>query len=260
MRKRKPKVVWLPSDINNRLATAPSPATDGSQSQTIIKIFTGNPFGAVPVTEEIPIVKDFFVGAAGAGTSLVDPSSTLADIAQSGYRLRRIVGKLSFSVQQKNAVDDGDGSSWMVTAGFIIRRISDLGAGAGISLADVAGGAGGLIISTVSFDNVMDPWIWRRSWRLNDNLAILSDTTPVPNRDVFPPSNDKYGGGVLDGPHVDAKTARVVGPEERLFLSVTVEGLDGNAQGNPGAILMLGDLRVLASLKSNTGNRRNASR
>lgn len=249
-KRRRTKVVWLPADINNRLNTAPSPATSGLDSQTIISVFTANPLGAVPVTAEIPIVKDFGTGS----LSLVTPATTLADIEQSGYRLRRIVGKLAFSCLQGAAAAAGDGSIFQVTAGFIIRRIDDT---TGTSLASV--GAAGLDISTVTFSNIADPWIWRRSWLIADKSAAAAALDP--NVAAFAPSNTfGYAGGVLDGPHVDAKTARIVGPEERLFLSVTCEGVNGAAQGAPGAVLLIGDLRVLGSMRTNVGNRRNASR
>jgi len=246
--RRKPKVVWLPADINNRLGTAPVAATSGQDSQTIIHIFTGNPLGAVPITEEIPIVKDFT-----QANELLKVETSLADIEQSGYRLRRIVGKLSFAALQNSAVGVADASIFHVTAGFIIRRIDD----AGNSFASV--GAAGLDISTVTFNNIADPWIWRRSWDLSDNSAAAAALDP--NVLAYAPSNVRdYAGGNSDGPHVDQKTARIVGPEERLFLSVTVEGINGSAQGEPGALVMIGDLRILASMRSNTGNRRNASR
>lgn len=244
MRRRKPKVVWLPSDLNNRLNIAPAAATLDRQSNTILAIFTGNPLGADPVAEEIPIVKDF----SGAGPSQVaGQDRSLADIEESGYRLRRIVGKLVFLVQQ--VAEDAEAASIVqVTAGFIVRRVRE-----GISTASLAAG-GGPEINPAALGNVMDPWIWRRSWLLGNQLGL------DPNVTVLPGSNAQYGGGNLDGPHVDAKTARIVGPEERLFLSVTVEGLNGQAQGAPAAVLMAGDLRVLASMRTNVGNRRNASR
>lgn len=251
-KRRKAKVIWLPSDINNRLATAPSPATIGTQSQTIIAVFTANPLGATPVTAEIPIVKDFAGG--GIASFITDPNSTLSDLENSGYRLRRIVGKLNFIVNQNVATIAGDPTQFLVTAGFIIRRIDP---NLGTSLASV--GAAGLDINVTTFDNIMDPWIWRRSWLLADQSVAA--TALNPSAAVTPGSNmQSYAGGNSDGPHVDAKTARVVGPEERLFLSVTVEGIDGAAQGAPGAVLLVGDLRVLGSMRSSVGNRRNASR
>lgn len=249
MRRRKARVVWLPVDLDNRLGVAPGLASLGSQSSTIIKIFTGNPLGDPPITEEIPIVKDF---SGVAGDALIaSASSTLADIEQSGYRLRRIVGKLDFFVQQI-AADANAATQILVTAGFMVRR-SD--AATGISLAALQPSAAlGTGLNPANLENIQDPWIWRRSWLLSNRLGL------DPNGLEMPTNNMSYGGGNLDGPHVDAKTARIVGPEERLYFSVTCEGINGVSQGAPAAIVLIGDLRVLASMKTTVGNRRNASR
>lgn len=241
-------------DLDNRLGVSPATASVGFQSATLIKIYTANPLGASPTTEEVAIVKDFAGSAGGLiAPGVADINATLADIEQSGYRLRRIVGKLGFSVLQGAAQALEDGSIFHVTAGFIIRRVNEFGQsmailGAGAPTAHAA--------STASLENTMDPWIWRRSWDISDNEHANID----PNVVSFPRSNYNYGAGIFDGPHVDAKTARVVGPEERLFLDVTIEGINGQAQGQPGAVLLIADLRVLASMRTNSGNRRNASR
>lgn len=249
MRKRKVKVVWLPQDLENRLGQAPLVASSGTTSSTILHFFTGNPLGDSATTEEIPLVHDF-TGPIGTGAGLGDAELSLADIASSGYRLRRIVGKLSFAAQQIAAADSTTATIFHLTAGIIVRRINR----SGQSEASVSGGAQQEDINVASLDNTMDPWIWRRSWNIANQLGV------DPNQLSYPESNDKYGGGVMDGPHVDAKTARIIGPEERLFLDVTVEGINGASQGPPGAIIMIGDIRCLGSLRSNVGNRRNASR
>lgn len=242
MRKRRAPVVWLPADINNRLNSAPVPATNGRDSATIIKAFTANPLGAVQLAEEIPIVRDFT-----KINAVIDES--LADLEDSGYRLRRIVGKLFFLMNQDPAAVDGDATSIKVTAGFIIRRMNPDGT------SQAALNANGQDISPTNLDNITDPWIWRRSWIFSNRVTNNQFTN-----DIFPGTNVDGYGSALDGPHVDAKTARTVGPEERLFLSVSSEGLNGNAQGQPALFLMFGDLRVLASMRTTVGNRRNASR
>lgn len=258
-RKRKPKVVWLPLDLENRLGVAPAQASQGqTQSGTLIAVLTANPLGAVSLTQEFAVVKDFSGTAGGGlvGPGLADQNATLADIEQSGYRLRRIVGKIGISVLQGSAAAAGDASIFHVTAAFIVRRtVTDDGRSAA-SFASQVGSTSG--IDTFTLDNIPDPWIWRRSWDVADSSAAAIALDP--NVASFPKSNYVYGAGIFDGPHVDAKTARIVGPEERLFLDVSVEGVNGTAQGNPGAVLVLADLRVLASMRTNVGNRRNASR
>lgn len=60
--------------------------------------------------------------------------------------------------------------------------------------------------------NTMDPWIWRRTWKLYNNAATAPDT---PNQ---PTCIANYG-SVMDGGHVDAKTRRRIRHNERLFFT-----------------------------------------
>jgi len=249
-RRKRARVVWLPVDINNRLGRAPNPASAGGDSSHFIKAFTLNPLGDDPITEEIPLVLDQQTASIG-GTTAILTDKTLADVESSGYRLRRIVGKLFFGIGQTTDRQLGDVTSGIVTAGLIIRRTAPNGD----SVASVAGGANGTLLNVASLDNIADPWIWRRSWMLS-NLLDPQNTDNL----IFPLSSNILCGSALDGPHIDQKTARIVGPEERLYLSVTCSGIDGNSQTEPLLVILVGDLRILASMRSSVGNRRNATR
>lgn len=245
-RRRRPKVVWLPPDLTNRLNVAPAVANNPGDSGTLILTFTAPALGTTPSTETFPVVKD-----AGGGQDPTVADTTLADLTSSGYRLRRIVGKVNVSIAQDVAAVAADPTLYLVTLGFIILKTQGDGSSGPLL------GAGDPRYSPSSIRGISDPWIWRRSWQLADRAgaAVLSRQLTAPI------SNMEYGGGNLDGPHIDAKTARTVGPDERLFGVITAEGLDGNGQApNPGFGLLIGDLRVLATVTSNTGNRRNASR
>lgn len=250
MRKRKAPVVWLPPALTDRLGTAPAEATVGIQSNSFIFTVTGPGLSAPPSTTEIALVKDF--QNAGSGTVQTLTDQTLADLRSSGYRLRRVVGKLFILVIQDPAVVGP--TIFKVTAGLMVRHVND----GGTSIA-AASGLNQEDVSTANIQNFDDPWIWRRSWILANNTAgaIVLD----PSSGVIPGCNIQgYGSGMHEGSHVDAKTARTVGAEERLFLDVSCEGVNGNAQDDPGAILVVGDLRVLGTMMSSTGNRRNSSR
>lgn len=73
------------------------------------------------------------------------------------------------------------------------------------------------------------------------------------------PDNNQNMGSVMDGPHVDAKSQRRVGNEERLFLiadaMVAVAGGGGSF-----SVQWFADLRPVGSILKMAGNRRNASR
>lgn len=246
-RRTKPKVVWLPTtntfsvDTGNRstwsLASVSAPAV------------AGGPAGVL----EVPIVMD------GVASDPLGATTSLADIESSGYRLRRIVGKLYCFLGQSQTTQVED--IYGVTAGFIIRR-SDPSTGGSIEAA--TGGTTGL--DPADIGNSMDPWIWRRSWILSNGPDGGGGAGLLTNQFASQLSGagghfnfgNGYPGGIAEGPHVDQKTARIVGPEERLFLDVSITPLLSVNQTT--SLVCIYDLRCLASMRQNIGNRRNASR
>lgn len=234
MRRRKPRVVWLPPTNLNSLPFTSS--TSGLQT-----FFVGVSPGLGAVAGEIPLVID-------SQDDPLDPNTSLADIESTGYRLRRIVGKIFLN---DVPADDDSVISYVVTAGLIVRRSDPA---TGVSYATSTG-----LVSSISpqhLSNYGDPWIWRRSWILWNN-AVATTLTKGPDRNY-----GNYFTTVADGPHVDQKTARVIGPEERVFLSVGMTVLDTTAPQSeiPHECRIVTDLRLLASMRPSSGNRRNASR
>lgn len=245
-RTKRPTVVWLPNDRQNRLGVAPSPAAAGTDSAILIAAL-GIPAITGPVgVVVLPVVLDEPQGLTLAQTSL-------ADVEGSAYRLRRIVGKIFIQPAQRAVIGINDASAFVVTAGFIILRTDDVGNP--LSLLTPTS------YDPQSLDNIRDPWIWRRTWFLSnlDGRAARNVINPDERTSAF--AQDTLAGpGAIDGPHVDAKTARIVSDEERLFLVVSAVSLDGTAQGLDQLALIIADLRVLVSMRKQSGNRRNASR
>lgn len=224
----KPRVVWLPPDQTNNIQTDPN---NGYIITSSASVSTNTPIGVV----EVPLTID----------SVPDPTTaTLADVESSAYRLRRIVGKVFVIGDQ---FDDESGiEAIIVTAGIIVRRTADDGS------SSLAFTSNPTTVHPGQAQNWGDPWIWRRSWIFgNPQIPPLGPT--LPNNNIFVAG--------MDGPHVDQKTARVIGPEERLFfdLGVTVlfAGGPSEIQNDTFAVL---DLRCLGTMKASMGNRRNASR
>lgn len=240
-KRRAPKVVWLPPDRFNCLGTGPGVgATSGLQNgikHAVIPIPSGT--GSAH-TEVFPVVQD-----AQTDATLLSGGS-LADYEQSAYRLRRVVGKIFIGGQQEAVADLQ--TETIVTAGLIVLRTHQVG---------------GVIVplnttteeySTQMLQNWGDPWIWRRTWVIGNIPQAVS----VGARELYPETNITVAGN-LDGPHVDAKTARIIGPEERLYLVITGAAVNGDPQVFR-TMRYTWDLRVLASMRSSQGNRRNASR
>lgn len=246
-RSRKPRVVWLPT--TNTFSTDTANRQVWQTNSVQLDNTSGNPGLCV----EMPVVID------GIGSDPLDPTSTLSDIENSGYRLRRIVGKVYCFLSQTNSTTGGE-DIYGVTAGFIIRRTDT----AGNSLA-AQGVNSNINIGPDDIDNSMDPWIWRRSWLLSNGANSVSSTGLKGDEqsgflNSGPHTNyGKNAGNLQEGPFVDQKTARVVGPEERLFLDVMGSPLFIN-EGTPCFLVVVTNLRVLASMRTSVGNRRNASR
>lgn len=240
---RRPQVVWLPSDVNNRLGTAPSAATIGTESNHGILLLNSIP-GTVGGAEVavIPLVKD-------EPLNITATTSSLGDLEGSAYRLRRIVGKIFVLAQRTVTQVGAEGFNTLVTAGFIVLKTDEQGV-------PLATGASAYDVSNL--DNIRDPWIWRRTWFVSDPNSVL-DSGIGHNFLPGPSTNMEYG-SVADGPHVDAKTARVIGDEERLFMVVTATSADGNNAQLLKSVGVFFDLRVLGSMRKQSGNRRNSSR
>lgn len=247
MRRRKsPRVIWLPSTNANSIDGNHQPKTSNWQqfNLDIINPAVRGDFAA----GEISLVIDDIQEPSTATTSL-------SDLYNSGYRLRRIVGNIFVAMNQ---VANDTVKVVCVSAGLIVRQVNPR---TDNSIALETGVPES--ISTCEIDNISDPWIWRRSWVLTNALS----SGPVPLASAFHTQGQtrNYGaqaGCVATSSHVDQKTARIVGPEHRLVLDVTMQALsDGGAtEGAAASIGVLTDLRVLGSLRTSTGNRRNASR
>jgi len=263
-RRRKPRVVWIPQSAVGQLDFG---GGAGAQLSTwhSTSIVMGNNVGDAAGIE-VPLVNDGSISNPEDGTS--GAAFTLSDIENSGYRLRRIVGNLYCALAPQN--DDIDGviqasgrNVFAVTAGIIVRRENMQ--------------TGGSTNATVGFDEVrpdcvknqLDPWVWRRTWVLQDppqqhrggsDPTDVFITRPFSTRD-FPSANWGWQyPGPTQGPNVDQKTARVIAQEERLYLDVSVTTLLNPDTNDTHALALFWDFRVLGSMRNMAGNRRNASR
>jgi len=224
-KRRAPRVVWLPNENAFQLGNT-------ANASTLIQDVGPGAIGLEGLVV-IPLVFDQpFAGSAG---------TSLSDIENSGYRLRRIVGKIYASVEQ---LEQADAGAALCTAGIIVLRTSETGVATNPS------------ISPQGLDNIDAPWIWRRTWILANGSSTQAFTNYV---DSAPFSNFEGGPSALDGPHVDQKTARIVSREERLHLVLSVMQIH-TALTEAIHVQWIWDFRVLASMRTTSGNRRNAVR
>lgn len=244
-RRRGPRVVWLPPATTNRIGGTASIGTQPGAFDFFVGFAAGTIAPGITSTGIIPLVSDIPTGEAQfAGLA----TNTLSDIYGSSYRLRRVVGKIFISCPQTQGTAQGVIPRYFVTAGIIVLRVQP----DGTPLQSVPGGYSPSIITSWA-----DPWIWRRSWILDNGV----EAGAVDLKSIYPETNTQYG-SVMDGPHVDQRTARVVDEEERLFLvvgvtNVIVANAGGTAQSE---VRVTGELRFVASMRKTAGNRGNSSR
>lgn len=244
-RRRRPSVVWLNPDLRNRLGVvAPAVATEFDPGIfEVLLTVPGTATRGTPSTVVFPVVHDDAQAIA---------TETLADEEGSAYRLRRIVGKIFIETlfPTSSTVQAGEITFCYVTAGLIVLRTQ----ANNLPLSSSA-----LDYDVAAVNQWRDPWMWRRTWQIGKPLDINGTVQFAPRpRTNF--TGDAFT-ATFDGPHVDAKVARIISNEERLFLVFTANAGDGSGGNLPDFnILITGDLRCLASMRKMAGNRRNASR
>lgn len=179
--------------------------------------------------------------------------NVLSDYTQGGYLLQRVVGKLFVGMRQSTPTEPNAAlPGGIVTASLeILRTNPDDNNPTGLANVDN--------YNALSPGNERDPWIWQRSWMLSNGNATVF-TEPYDQTWGYAPYTNCEYGSVLDGPHVDAKTKRRVGPEERLALVITTQAATEHTQGfDDGAVDIIFQYRVLAT-PIRSSNRRNTSR
>lgn len=237
-RRRRPTVAWLPV-LGQGENSARSYIDDG-----LAVAFNGDLVTAVhALTVDYP--------AEAVQNVQVE---SLADYQESGYRLRRIVGKFYCAANQY--VGDGQVTAYpshmLVGCGFIVLRV-DPSTGAPLRASTPS------YYNPLARDNIRDPWIWRRTWLLSNSFAVPAAQS-VSGHLEYSRTNEEFG-SMSDGPHIDARTARRISVEERLFMVVGTQWPGfGSPPNTDGGVVYTAEFRFLTSPLRVQGNKRNASR
>lgn len=231
-RRRRRSVQWLPNTVTNK------PGVDFYFDSIAV-----DPVYETRRTQLYMLTNDYPASAIRASGQI----ASLADWEGSAYRLRRIVGKFICAMSNMQPEQATEGvTAGVITAGIMVIRV-DEAAGAPLRPVDN--------YSPMGLDNIQDPWIWRRSWVLQNDFS----NNVIAASWQFPRCNADYGGGLQDGCHIDAKVGRVIKDEERLAFIVSTYNVTGTV-ALAGEIRFMLDYRILASALRSAGNRRNASR
>lgn len=232
-RRTKPRVAWLPhTDANTILFP------DNTGSNVIDFALDAGGLIGTTVTGVVPVVIDDKQDPEAATTSL-------SDIENSGYRLRRIVGKCFVAYQQDSTATAP--KQVLVACAFIILRVDE-------NSSNIPLNTNLDNYNLFKIKNDDSPWIWRREWILQNGAQVTAA-----NSNDYPFTNAEYGSN-SDGPHIDQKTARTIMSDERLFFVASAMALANGAEQEVNPVNIVLTTRVLASMRTTLGNRRNASR
>lgn len=185
----------------------------------------------------------------------------MVEMVGSDYFLKRIVGKLSLAYAQDNrAYVAGAPPIWpavQVGAGFFVARSEggdqSIGSPAPIGAATATAVQNYENYSPLSEGAIREPWIWRRTWSLGNNYdaAAFAAGANTSGQAYYPANNLNFG-SVLDGPHIDAKTARRVGQDNRLWFALAIQGIPTSSAIEPTQGCTVSgtlDIRLLGALR-----------
>lgn len=164
-------------------------------------------------------------------------TTTMRDITEGqDYFLDRIVGKVWGDLFQSEATGP---LQILLCMAFAILPVSDDQPGAPALSNDSR--------NPLLAQNTMEPWIWRRTWRLT-NQAVLNAFGPdtvVMNGHT---SVENFG-SVMDAGHVDARTRRRIRHNERLFFVSSAACLFQGSGGTSDGITVGFDVRLHGGLR-----------
>lgn len=183
--------------------------------------------GNVPQVALSPLVHDRQVQIDSGNAAGYDLQAFIGN----SYFLRRIVGKVVCAV--RNAVATaGAPTHYKCAAAFFVARADEDEANnpIGLPVGGVTAADAGDNYNPLRADQMVAPWIWRRTWILQNELQAASGGGSAGNFG-FSASNTLLG-SMYDGPHVDAKTKRYVQRNERLYLATAVQSWPNPQEAN----------------------------
>lgn len=254
MRRRRSQGTWLP--VLGTEATIAEDTIERTTRTVSIDLVAAEIF---PLTVVTPVIFDD-----PSEANDVSDESTLSDLVGNEYLLKRIVGKVWVQPFWRIPLTEDFASEYddqinavVVAAGFFIARAADGAAGVNSPI----GGAGvwRTDYNPLSRNQCREPWIWRRSWLLGNparrmyNQGQLASPTGAPlNLNVFDnaPANNSEFGSVLDGPHIDSKSKRRVGADDRLWFAMAATSFPPSTTQATGVnITGTFDVRVFGALR-----------
>lgn len=250
-RRRRKRYIWLPQ-------LGFQPTNDDSLDSVIIPLTTPTiPADGTPSDVTIaPLIPDLPL------EQVLSTDNQLGDYVGNEYILKRIVGRYFCSAGTVSSAGTANLPvciAW--TLGFFIARADGSGnvtSGLPVGTATAADRARNY--GPINPQTTREPWIWRRTWLVS---PIWQDATThvrvygnaAGNGTMWFPNNN-LDGSVAEGSHIDAKTARRVSQDDRLWLALqgqAIEVINPSIGGTMSFNNHIFDLRFLGALRRARG-------
>jgi len=228
-RKRRTRYTWLPNTGTGGPAADIQDTTNGRDFGSL-----GLPADGTTAVSILDLLDDDATEDLAAGP--------LGPIINSEYFIKRIVGKLFVNIEQ--TTDIATAKAALVGAGIFVARAEDSDSGTPLPIGALTTPQAVDNYSPLRQETIREPWIWRRTWILSNQTSTQGST----GENLFPQTTAGYG-SVLDGGHIDAKTARRVGNDDRLWAIIAIRNYPLNVVSAAGAITVRAyiDYRVLGA-------------
>jgi len=258
-RRRRFKGTWLP---NIGIINATNPLTAPTAGREMVIGIGG---GSTIVGGVLPLIFD----APQEPDAWVERETPLSYLAANEYTIRRIVGKC-FVATAAAAFDptttnyNNNPPQVLVTSGLFIARAGDDDSTTDTNDLPIGWTSQGTLSYNPDIpDSIREPWIWRRQWILSNvavKRAMWQDLTVLPppaSQIAFDsPSTNWELGSMADGPHLDAKTRRRIGNDDRLWWCVFAQPYPRGGYTAEVDVYARLDYRVFGALRKarNRGN------
>lgn len=256
-RRRKFRGTWMPNigTVQEDPTQAPTAGIDLDIS------IAGGAGGIVPVVAVTPLILD----------QPQEPDPFISDLPLSyftanEYALRRIVGKCfvqtyGFTSTTSEVNLEANAPLVQVTAGFFVARAGDEQSTPDGALRPIGWSTQYLLSYNPDIpDTIREPWIWRRQWLIGNFPTVqmlwqnltFNTLTVEPGLAWDVPTNNWVGRSVADGPHIDARTRRRVGNDDRLWFAAVAQNYPRRTSGgydSPSVVRMHLDYRVFGAMR-----------
>lgn len=230
-KRRRSKVTWFPVDPTVYNVSQPGVTWfESSLTFPAGSVAGDTAINAVPLT--LDETQDWDDGAA-QGTSLRDI------VEGQDYMIQRVVGKVWMQV---DPYENGTLREAICAIGLAVLPSSNEDNSPNLPAEEW---------NPLFARNSMQPWLWRRTWRL-DNRAIWDDgaTPPQPNNSTkgFPGQTSDYGDRESGG-HLDSVVRRRVTKEHRLYIIAAAGIIQAVGEAENSEVWWGYDLRVLGGMR-----------